>query len=160
MALELVQIDVRGGPGRSKGVPGSPESPGPRKRPIFSQIQNPPLLNTREMALELVSGADFMCKLMCGAGPVDLRGSRRSRGRPDPQKSTISGRLKNHIFETQVLIVRLMVQATPSPGVLAPSCARSSSAPRPPGGPLKGPPGSFKSPRRRLSLALGSWAVP
>ena len=27
------------------------------------------------MALELVSGADFLCKLMCGAGPVDLRES-------------------------------------------------------------------------------------
>ena len=31
-----------------------------------------------EMALELVSGADFWCKLMPGAGPVDLG---RSRGR-------------------------------------------------------------------------------
>ena len=27
------------------------------------------------MAFELVSGADFLCKLMCGAGPVDLGGS-------------------------------------------------------------------------------------
>ena len=26
------------------------------------------------MESELVSGADFLCKLMCGAGPVDLRG--------------------------------------------------------------------------------------
>ena len=34
------------------------------------------LLNPRETALELVSGADFLCKLMRGAGPVDLRGSR------------------------------------------------------------------------------------
>jgi len=29
----------------------------------------------REMALELVSGADFWCNLMSGAGPVDLGGS-------------------------------------------------------------------------------------
>ena len=29
-----------------------------------------------EMALELVSGADFWCKLMSGERPVDLRGSR------------------------------------------------------------------------------------
>ena len=28
----------------------------------------------REMVLELVSGAGFSCKLMCGAGPVDLGG--------------------------------------------------------------------------------------
>ena len=32
------------------------------------------LSNRREMALELVAGADFLCKWMCGAGPVDLRG--------------------------------------------------------------------------------------
>ena len=38
------------------------------------------------MALELVSGADFLCKLLCGAGPVDLRGSRGPQGRPDPPK--------------------------------------------------------------------------
>ena len=30
----------------------------------------------REMALELVSEADFWCKLMSGVRPVDLRGSR------------------------------------------------------------------------------------
>ena len=52
MALELVsgvdfvvQIDARGGPGRSQGVPGAPAPPRPRKRLIFSQIQNHPLLN-------------------------------------------------------------------------------------------------------------------
>ena len=76
-----MQIDVRGGRGRSEGgVPGAPGPPGPRKRPIFSQIPNTPLLNPREIALELVSGADFSCKSMCGAGPVDLRGSRGPRG--------------------------------------------------------------------------------
>ena len=32
--------------------------------------------NRREMALELASGADFLCKLMSGGRPVDLRGSR------------------------------------------------------------------------------------
>jgi len=34
------------------------------------------LFGCHEMALELVSGADFWCKLMSGAGPVDLGGSR------------------------------------------------------------------------------------
>ena len=51
------------------------------------------LSNRSEMALEFVSGADFLCKLMCRAGPVDLRGSRGPRGRPDPPKSTISVRV-------------------------------------------------------------------
>ena len=90
----MVQIDVRGGPGRSKGVPGTPGPPRPRKRQIFSQIQNAPLLNPREMALELVSGADFLCKLMCGAGPDDLRGSRGPRGRPDPENDRLSAKSK------------------------------------------------------------------
>ena len=80
-----MHIDVRGGPGRSEGVPGAPGPPRPRKRPMFNQIHNTPLLNPREMALELVSGAEFLCKLMCGAGPVDLRRTQGPRGRPDPQ---------------------------------------------------------------------------
>ena len=67
------------------GLKAPPGPPRLRKRPIFSQIQNHPLLNPREMALELVSGADFWCKLTCGAGPADLRGSRGPRGRPDPE---------------------------------------------------------------------------
>ena len=46
------------------------------------------------MALELVSGADFLCKLMCGAGPVDLRGSRVPRGRPDPENDRFSAKFK------------------------------------------------------------------
>ena len=41
----MVQIDVRGGPGRSKGVPGAPGPPRPRKRPILSQIQTTPSAN-------------------------------------------------------------------------------------------------------------------
>ena len=47
-----------------------------------------------EMALEVVSGADFSCKLMCGAGPVDLRGSRGPRGRPDPENDRFSAKSK------------------------------------------------------------------
>ena len=46
------------------------------------------------MALELVSGADFLWKLMCGAGPVDLRGSRLPRGRPDPENDRFSAKSK------------------------------------------------------------------
>jgi len=38
----------------------------------------------REIALELVCGADFSCKLMCGAGPGDLGGS-GGRFRPEIQ---------------------------------------------------------------------------
>ena len=34
----------------------------------------PKMQNGHETALELVSGADFWCKLMCGAGPGDLGG--------------------------------------------------------------------------------------
>ena len=52
------------------------------------------LSNRREMALELVSGADFLCKLMSGAGPVDLRGSRGPRGRPDPENDRFSTKSK------------------------------------------------------------------
>ena len=36
----------------------------------MGQLQKPPQLNHR--AFELASGADFSCKMMCGAGPVDL----------------------------------------------------------------------------------------
>ena len=35
------------------GVPGSPGPPRPRKRQIFSQIQNPPLLNPKDRLGEL-----------------------------------------------------------------------------------------------------------
>ena len=31
------------------------------------------------------SGADFLCKLMCGAVPVNLRGFQGPRDRPDPE---------------------------------------------------------------------------
>jgi len=47
------------------------------------------------MALELISRLDFMCKLMCGAGPVDLRGSRWPRGRPDPENDRFSANLQD-----------------------------------------------------------------
>ena len=42
--------------------------------------------NCHKMALELVSGADFWCKLMCRARPVDLRGSRGRFSAQNPGK--------------------------------------------------------------------------
>jgi len=49
----------------------------------FSKVLGPTLVirkieNGNETALELVSGADFSCILMCGAGPGDLGRSRGS----------------------------------------------------------------------------------
>ena len=76
--------------------------PEPQNDRFSIKSLNHPLRNPREMALELVSGADFLSKLMCGAGPVDLRVSRAPRGRPENRKSTISGRPKNHTLKTQV----------------------------------------------------------
>ena len=42
----------------------------------FRSVRNSYIKDPREMALELVFGTDFSCKLLCGAGPVDLKGSR------------------------------------------------------------------------------------
>ena len=39
------------------------------------------------MALEFVRVADFSCKLMCGAGPGDLGGSRGSPSAENPRKT-------------------------------------------------------------------------
>ena len=39
------------------------------------------------MASELVCGADFSCKLMCGAGPGDLGGARGSASAENPGKT-------------------------------------------------------------------------
>ena len=52
-----MQIDVRGGPGRSKGIPGAPGPPRPRKRLIFSQIPTPPLLNPPPATADLGTSA-------------------------------------------------------------------------------------------------------
>ena len=41
----------------------------------------------RDMALELVRGADFSWELMCGAGPGDLGGSRGSGSAENPGKT-------------------------------------------------------------------------
>ena len=41
----------------------------------------------RFLALELISGDDFSCKLMCGAGPGDLGGSRGSASAENPGKT-------------------------------------------------------------------------
>ena len=60
----MVQIDVRGGPGRSKGGPGGPGA------------AQPPKID--EMALDLVCGVDFWCKLRFRGSPGDLKGSRGS----------------------------------------------------------------------------------
>ena len=78
-----------------EGFPGPPGPPRPPKSRIFPLNLAPPLVTPpcgrvpkvplprpkihtpqipREMALELVSGADFWCKLMSGGRPVDLRG--------------------------------------------------------------------------------------
>jgi len=57
---------------------------------MFNQIQKPRLLNPFKIALEMVSGADVLCKLMHGAGPVILRGSRGARGRQDPENDPFS----------------------------------------------------------------------
>ena len=53
--------------------PGAAQTP---KIDDFRSVKKSCIKTPREMALELVSGADFLCKLMCGVGPVDLRGSR------------------------------------------------------------------------------------
>ena len=136
----MVQIDVRGTPGRSKEVPGSISGLKPRKNgpkiliftpsPVVLDFRRQPCHQRRshesrggchwrrmskqpegasrrsgtgqqrqarwvrprsthlpgprsippkyllEIVLDLVSGADFWCKLMPGGRPVDLRGSR------------------------------------------------------------------------------------
>ena len=54
------------------------------------------------MALELVSGADFLCKLMCGAGLVDLRGSPAARG-PDHQNRRSPGGKNLSIKDAPIL---------------------------------------------------------
>jgi len=70
---------VRGGPRRSrKGVPGvvfgwrSKENLAENLQPDCLQVPR----TSRDMALELVCGADFSCILMCGAGPGDIGVSR------------------------------------------------------------------------------------
>jgi len=71
------------------------------------------------MALDLVSGADLLCKLMCEAGPVDPRGSRGPRGRPDPQnRRSPVGQKGAHIKAKQLL----------GPGAAAPHALRRGSA--------------------------------
>ena len=100
---EIVDFGVwaaLGGPGRPGNLPqrwgakpptfveGSPACPGPprpRKIDDLRSVKNSYIKYPREMALELVSGAAFLCKLMCGVCPVDLRGSAAARGRPDPK---------------------------------------------------------------------------
>ena len=82
--------------GRYPGRPGAAQTP---KIDDFRSVKKSYIKNSCEIALELVSGADFLCKLMCGAGPVDLRGSPAAPGPPRPPKSTISGRSKNHILK-------------------------------------------------------------
>ena len=62
---------MRGGPGRSKGVPGAPGPPRPRKRPIFSQIQNPPLLNRPLATADLMPygpASTHLSPLVAGGG--------------------------------------------------------------------------------------------
>ena len=61
-----------------------------------------------EMALELVCGADFSCKLMCGAGPGDLGGPggwlrstiQGKPGRKSPAK-LLSSSYPNYATETR-----------------------------------------------------------
>jgi len=72
--------------------PGAAQTPKPTD--FQPNPKPPPSAKPRDMALELVSGADFLCKLMCGAGPVDLRGSRGPRGRPDPENDRFSAKSK------------------------------------------------------------------
>ena len=71
--------------------PGDPE---PQNDRFSTKSLNHTLLQSLRNALELVSGADFLCTLMCGAGPVDLRGSRVPRGRPDPENDRFSAKSK------------------------------------------------------------------
>ena len=78
-------LGVLGGPGRPGNLPkrwGAAQTP---KIDDFRSVEKSCVKNPREIALELASGADFLCKLMCGAGPVDLRGYPAAWGRPDPQ---------------------------------------------------------------------------
>ena len=49
------------------------------------------------MALELASGADFLCKLMRGAGPVDLRGSRGPGAAQTPKIGDFQSAKKSYI---------------------------------------------------------------
>ena len=102
IALELVsgadfwcKLMCGAGPVDLRGSRGPRGPPGPRKRTIFNQIQNPPLLNSREIALELVSGADFLCKLMSGAGPADLRGVPGAPGPPRHRKRPIFSQIQS-----------------------------------------------------------------
>ena len=66
------------GSGGSEGVQPSPGVDGSLavdQKPDPGVLLKDPRAHS-EMALELVSGADFWCKLMSGGRPVDLRGSR------------------------------------------------------------------------------------
>ena len=67
-------VDLRGSPD-ARG----PRPPTPPKIDDLRLVKKSYVRNPHEMALELVSGADFWCKLMCGAGPVDLRGCPAAR---------------------------------------------------------------------------------
>ena len=131
----MVQIDVRGVPGRSKGVPGSISALNPR--------------SCHEMASELVSGADFWCKLISGGpqsvydcdrgGPVFLSWSQPlCRSSPDLRWATGGGRQKCaglfwtlHPKPIQIdfgglpksiwMVFRALVSSTPHPPPLSPS---------------------------------------
>ena len=94
--------------------------------PLTSALpEQPPETSTadtgycHEVALELVSGADFLCKLMCGAGPVDLRGSQGPRGRPDPENDRFSAKsqsfFSSRIFSWLVGGLFLLVPCLSSP---------------------------------------------
>ena len=78
----LVQIDVRGGPGRSRGVPGSISglNPGKPARNFLARLPSGTQIfyfsGCREMALGSVCGADVFVDM-------DVRGEpRRSKGAP------------------------------------------------------------------------------
>ena len=53
-----------------------PPTPPPPTHPGYLKAVWRDFLGCRETALELICGADFSCKLMYGAGPGDLGGSR------------------------------------------------------------------------------------
>ena len=97
LALELVcgtnfscKLMCGAGPGDLGGPQGAIPAGNPRKTEpkIFSQTacRYPEQIRSH-LALELVCGADFPCKLMCGAGPGDLGGSRGSISAGNPMKT-------------------------------------------------------------------------
>jgi len=71
---EAGPVDLRGSPA-ARG----PRPPTPPKIDDLRLVKKSYIENHQETALDLASRADFWCKFICGAGPVDLRGCPAAR---------------------------------------------------------------------------------